>query len=303
MDPVIAWLLEGDPAVRWQVHRDLLGSPARVVAAERARVAREGWGRRLLDLQAPNGRWAADRGPAAYRGLYIPKWTSTTYTLQLLARLGLPEDDRGARAGCRALVSGAEWFSSGGLGFFAARRSSEPCVSSMVLASLNAFASEDAARDRLTRYLVSAQLADGGWNCDEASAHGSFHTTTLALEALRAGDAAARGRDFLLEHRLHRSRRTGEVVKPSFTRLRWAVGWEADVLRQLELFVAGDGTRDPRLADAVELVRRRRRPDGRWVAARPQAGALHFVLEPAGRPSRWVTLLCLRALRWWDAVR
>jgi hypothetical protein len=105
-DELIQWLLAGDPAIRWQVHRDLLGAGRPEVNAERARVAREGWGRRLLDRQAANGRWMATRGPkgAKFRGLYIPKWTSTTYTMLLLARLGLPEDHPQARQGCRALV-------------------------------------------------------------------------------------------------------------------------------------------------------------------------------------------------------
>jgi hypothetical protein len=300
-DRVMDWLLAGDPAIRWQVHLHLLDSGPRVVKAERARVAGEGWGRRLLELQSPNGRWAADRGPARYRGLYIPKWTSTTYTLQLLARLGLPAENAAAQRGCRALVEGAEWFPSGGLGFFASRRIAEPCVSSMVLQVLEAFDGDAGARARLRRFLVETQLPDGGWNCDEASRRGSFHTTTMALEALRNGRAAESAREFLLDHRLYRSKRTGRPVRPSFERLRWPVGWEADVLRQLEVFVDVDAPRDARLEDAIALIDRRRRADGRWRASPPQAGALHFALEESGAPSRWVTLKCLKILRWWRA--
>jgi hypothetical protein len=306
-DALIQWLLDGDPAIRWQVRRDLLGAGRREVNAERARVAREGWGRRLLDRQAANGRWVPTRGPTKFRGLYIPKWTSTTYTMLLLARLGLPEDHSQARQGCRALVEGAEWFPSGGLGFFSARRTAESCVSAMVLTALHAFSAEAAARARLERFLLGAQLPDGGWNCVEGATHSSFNTTTAALEALlprsrsrQVAHALARGREFLLAHRLYRSHRTGRIVKASFTRLRWPVGWETDVLRQLHLFVVARADRDPRLSDAIDRILSRRRADGRWTCVRPQPGALHFTLERAGEPSRWVTLQCLRILRWWD---
>ena len=308
-DAPIQWLLDGDPAIRWQVHRDLLGAGRREVNAERARVAREGWGRRLLDRQAANGRWMATRGPkgAKFRGLYIPKWTSTTYTMLLLARLGLPEDHPKAGEGCRALVEGAEWFPSGGLGFFSTHRTAEPCVSAMVLTSLHAFGAEAAARARLERFLLGAQLPDGGWNCVEGATHSSFNTTTAALEALlprsrsrQVAHALARGHEFLLAHRLYRSHRTGRIVKASFTRLRWPVGWETDVLRELHVFVAAKADRDARLSEAIDRILRHRRADGRWTCTRPQPGALHFPLERPGEPSRWVTLQCLRILRWWN---
>lgn len=302
---VIDWLLDGDPAIRWQVHQDLLGSSRRTVAAERARVAREGWGRRLLDLQAADGRWSADRRER-FRGLYIPKWTSTTYTMLLLARLGPPRWDPGAQRGCQALVEGAEWFPSGGLGFFGSRRVAEHCVSAMVLFVLEAFDADPDARARLSRFLLEEQLGDGGWNCSIGSNHGSFNTTTAALEALLSGanvprtrKAVERGREFLLEHRLYCSHRTGRVVKPTFTKLRWPVGWETDVLRQLDWFARAEMPRDERLNDAIDLIVRRRLSDGRWAATRPQPGALHFPLEQPGKPSRWVTLKCLHVLKWW----
>jgi len=77
---VLDWLLDSDPSIRWQVMRDLTDESAEVVAAERARIATEGWGARLLDLQAPDGQWGG--------GSYHPYWTSTHYTLLLLRDLG-----------------------------------------------------------------------------------------------------------------------------------------------------------------------------------------------------------------------
>ena len=79
---------------------------------------------------------------------------------------------------------------------------------------------------------------------------------------------------------------TQRGVSRSRARLRWSVGWETDVLRQLDHFVAADVPRDPRLAEAVELSRRRRGRDGRCKSTRPQAGALHFEPERWGTPSR-----------------
>jgi hypothetical protein len=177
----------------------------------------------------------------------------------------------------------------------------------MVLGILASFGAEADAQGRLERFLLGAQLEDGGWNCIVHATHSSFNTTTAVLEALlprpgaRADVASSRGREFLCAHRLYRSHRTGRIVKPGFTRLRWPIGWETDVLRELDHFAAARAPRDPRLEDAIDLIRRRRRSDGRWACASPQPGALHFQLERPGAPSRWVTLKCLRILKWWDA--
>ena len=306
MSSVVDWLLAGDPAIRWQVLRDLLDAGEAEVDAERARVAEQGWGRRLLDLQDAGGRWSRDRGPAGFRGLYIPKWTSTTYTLLLLRRLGLPARHPRALAGCRELVEGAEWCSSGGLGYFPTRRLAETCVSAMVLAVLEAFDYDPAPRESLRRYLMNAQMEDGGWNCQVGATHSSFHTTISVLEALQLCPpspsierGAELGREFLLRHRLYRSHRTGKVVKPELTRFRLPLSWKHDVLRGLDHFAAAGAPPDDRLEDPISLVRKRRRPDGRWVANARANGAVHFELEKAGQPSRWVTLVCLRVLRWW----
>jgi len=306
-DELVPWLLEGDPAVRWQVLRDLQGASEPAVRRERARVAREGWGRRLLDRQGKDGRWESHRGPAAFHGLYIPKWTSTTYTMLLLRHLGLSAEDEQGRAGCRELVEGAEWFPSGGLGYFGSYRAPEPCVSAMVLSILEAFAYEARPRVRLARFLLSAQKEDGGWNCELGARHSSFNTTCSALEALqlrpptaRVREVMARGFEFFLRHQLFCSHRTGKPAKSAFLRLAPLVGWQFNVLRGLELFARANAPRDERLEKAVAIVLKRRRKDGRWLAVAPPAGALHFELEPAGAPSRWTTLRCLRVLRWWE---
>ena len=85
----IDWLMQGDPAIRWQVQRDLLGEKPAVYEKERARVARQGWGARYLSLQSENGIWD--------KGIYTPKWTSTHYTMWSLYFLGLAPDNKQAR--------------------------------------------------------------------------------------------------------------------------------------------------------------------------------------------------------------
>src|SRR5262245_40121227 len=89
-DPVIDWLLDSDPSIRWQVMRDLTDAPTDVIAAERSRVATTGWGAQMLDEQRPDGQWGD--------GIATPFWWSNMYTLVFLRDLGLdPTSDR-ARA-------------------------------------------------------------------------------------------------------------------------------------------------------------------------------------------------------------
>ena len=299
-ETVLAWLLDGDPSVRWQTLRDLEDTGA----SQQQRIAREGWGARLLDLQDPDGRWG--------RGIYTPKWTSTTYTLVLLRSLGLEPGHPGPLRASKILLDEGFW-PDGGINFFAPRyQHSETCVTSMILGVLCWFGFEDPRVDRLAAHVIQRQMPDGGWNCREGATHGSFHTTISALEALldyerfRPGRAAAaresqaRGREFLLVHRMFRSHRTGAVVKPEMTRFHFPARWHYDVLRGLDHFREAGAPRDARLEDAIALVEKRRQPDGRWLLPSPYPGATFFDLERTGEASRWNTLRGLRVLRWWD---
>ena len=306
-DLVLEWLLAGDPAVRWQVLRDLKGAAETSVRREQRRVAREGWGASLLERQDADGRWA--------RGVYTPKWTSTTYTLVLLRSLGLEPGNEQALRGARVLFDRGFW-SDSGINFYQRKFDrSEMCISSMVLAVACWFGLEDERVDRLAAHVVAQQMEDGGWNCRAIpgygrATHGSFHTTISALEGLleyrrlrpsRASTVAtseARGREFLLLHRLFKSHRTGAVAKAEFTRFTFPARWHYDVLRGLDYFRDSNAPWDDRMADAVALVEKRRRPDGRWTLPKGYPGRVFFDMETAGEPSRWNTLRALRVLRW-----
>jgi hypothetical protein len=312
----VDWLLEGDPAIRWQTLRDVVGAPASTVALERGRVAREGWGTRLLEKQGRSGKWAG--GSSTDVGLYTPKWTSTTYTLLLLRDFGLSQDNARARIGCEILLDrGLQ--ADGGINFGASARRSgrgETCVTGMVLSLLSYFELDDKRLDTIVTHLLDEQMSDGGWNCRRrgGATHSSMNTTISVLEGLRCyelqherrsavRDAQRRGREFLLAHKLFRSHRTGNIIKSEFMRLAFPPRWHYDVLRALDYFQAVDAPRYERLADAIALLRDRRRADGRWSLEYTYKGETFFQLETVGGPSRWNTLRALRVLRWWDGGR
>jgi len=306
----IDWLMAGDPAIRWQVLRDLVEAGAGAVERERRKIAREGWGGRLLALQSPDGRWAV--GQSADSGLYSPKWISTTYTMLTLRDFGLPPTNRQARRACAILLErGLQ--KDGGINY-GWRGRSETCITGMVLSILSYFEHPDERLDVLAEHLLEREMPDGGWNCQrwQGATHASVHTTISVLEGLRhyelhrgrsrreVREAQHRGREFLLVHRMFRSHRTGEVIKPEFTRFSFPPRWHYDILRGLDYFQAVDAPRDERLEDAIEIVRERRRPDGRWLLQNRYRGKTYFKLERIGASSRWNTLRALRVLKWWE---
>ena len=309
-DAVLQWLLEGDPAIRWQVYRDLLKSPDRTVDRERRKVAGAGWGARLLAHQDPDGKWAG--GQSSDGGLYSPKWISTTYTMLLLRDFGLPANNRNARTACKLLLEGGLQ-RDGGINY-GWRGSSETCITGMVASILSYFAYDDERLDTLAAHLLDRQMPDGGWNCRRmaGATHASVHTTISVLEGLRAYEshrprrvrevraAQRRGREFLLQHRLFRSHRTGEIIKPVFLRFAFPPRWHYDILRALDYFQAVRAPRDPRLAEAIGIVHSTRLEDGRWSLQHSYKGKTYFELERLGSPSRWNTLRALRVLNWWN---
>ncbi len=300
---VFAWLLEGDPSIRWQVLRDLTPATPDDVATERARVATTGWGAKLLALQDPDGKWGG--------GHYGPKWISTTYTLRLLHYLGLDPSHPAAQRGMDRLFERAEWY-DGGVGYFVTVEA-ETCVTGMTLSLASYFGGFDGHREPMAEWLLSQQLDDGGWNCMTrlGSIRSSFNTTILVLEGLLeferthpAGlirairSARRRGEDYLLDRHLMRSLSTGQIINPSWTRFSFPPRWHFDVLRGLD-YLQNAGVRpDSRSNEAIELLLSKRTKDGRWKLQNHHSGLEHFKMETTGQPSRWNTMRALRVLRW-----
>ena len=308
---VVSWLLDSDPAIRWQVLRDLAGAGPAEVAAERDRVATEGWGARLLAMQGDDGQWA---GGACFPGgfnwadlRFGQPWTSTLPVLELLWKFGVNPAAPVVQRAIAAVKAGCRW-EHAGQPFFDGEV--EPCINARVMA-MAAYFGED-GRPILER-LLGEQLEDGGWNCEaeNGSVRSSFHTTINVLEGLlqfervegpteSAADARERGEAYLLERHLFRRKSTGEVVEPAWLCFSFPVRWHYDVLRGLDYFRDAN-RRDPRLEEAIELVRGRRQADGTWLLENTHPGAVPFALEPGdGQPSRWNTLRALRVLAWWD---
>jgi len=299
-DSVTGWLLDADPSIRWQVLRDLAGAPAEVIAAERTRVANEGWGSVLLDRQRTDGNWGD--------GVDLPLWWTNMYTLVYLRDLGLDPANERARAAIERVRHGVTWGPEfGNSPFFEGEV--EPCINGRVLA-LGAYfgVRSDGLRDRL----LGEQLADGGWNCEaeRGSVRSSFHTTLCVLEGLLAferafgatpalTEARARGQEYLLERRLMRRKSTGDVIDVMWTRFAFPPLWHYDVLRALDYLRAAGVRDDARTGEALAIVRERRRADGRWLLdVRHEDTLYEEIAGAAGAPNRWITMHALRVLDW-----
>ncbi|MEP7021358.1 MAG: squalene cyclase [Pseudonocardiales bacterium] len=305
------WLLDSDPALRWQALRDLGDAPAEAVAEERARVATEGWGARLLALRGDDGQWAGGACfPTDFRGDFSQgqPWTATFPTLTLLRDLGVDPNAAPVREAIALVSENCRW-EHDGQPFFAGEV--EPCINGRTVA-IGAYFGADV--DGIVDRLLGEQLEDGGWNCEteNGSVRSSFNTTICVLDGLleheRATGASAqtaaarrRGQEYLLERSLLRRLSTEEVVDPDFGQFSFPTWWHYDVLFALDYFRAVGHAPDPRLADAVELVRSKRQPDGTWLLENTHPGAVHFSMEDGdGQPSRWNTLHALRVLSWYD---
>jgi hypothetical protein len=306
------WLLDSDPSIRWQVMQDLTGAPAEDVAAERARVAIEGFGAQLLAMQGTDGRWG---GAAWNRG-----WDSTMHVLLLLRDLGLDPAGAEARRAVGLVRDRVTWKGSGppecdDNAFFEGEL--EPCINGQVGAA-GAYFGQDISG--IIDRLLAEQLPDGGWNCEaeNGSTRSSFNTTICVLEALleyeRAGTetpvvtaARLRGQEYLLDRRLFRRKSTGEVIGQDrkggadWTRFAFPTWWHYDVLRGLEYLRCTGGAPDVRAAEAIDLVVSKRDGDGRWPLEVRYPGTMPVEIdEGVGRPSRWITLRAQRVLEWFS---
>lgn len=301
--------MDSDPAIRWQVMRDLTDEPSDVVSDEQARVAAEGWGDQLLGLQDPDGTW--DGG--TYRPGWVDEskpffdaWTATHFSLQLLRDLGIEPNRPEARRAVSLVRDNVRWDVNNAPYFDG---ETEPCINGIAVA-IGAYFGQNV--DGIVDRLLGDHLDDGGWNCwaEYGATVSSFHTTICVLEGLLAwehagggseavGSARSNAEEYMLERGLFRSRSTGQVIDPRFTMFSFPTRWYYDVLRGLDYFRTSGAALDDRCAEAIDLVAAKPDAEGRWPLENTHQGPTHFRMEgPEGFPSRWNTLRAMRVLNW-----
>lgn len=299
-DETMEWLLNGDPAITYQVHRDLLKSSSDLKPLQNE-IAESGWGKMLLEQQGQDGLWGG--------GIYSPKWISTHYTLMLMMRLEFPSDHSVPKVALMRYLD-EKFYSDQGINIGVTTKESDICVTAMVLSMLCHFQIVDERMTEMLTYFENTKLDDGGWNCNyiRGNHHSSVHTTLSVLDGLerarRFGIKANvdldslidGGMDFMLRHRLYQSHRTGEPMNASFTRFSFPPRWFFDVMKALDQFQMHSVNYDERLADAVELICKKQKKSGKWNVQNKHAGRVYFDMEKTGSESRWNTLRALRIL-------
>lgn len=295
------WLLEGDVSIQYQVHRDLLGIEKKSL---RDRIAKEGWGKRFLARRLPNGHWG--------QRFYYPKWKSTHYTLLDLKHLAISPKIREMRQSV-IQVAQNEKGREGGILPIGPERKSEVCVSGMFINYASYFQIDVEHLKSIVDFILSEHMKDGGFNCNSnrhGAVHSSLHTTISVLEGIheyrkngykyRIRDltkAESASREFILQHRLFRSHRTGDVIDKKMLMLSYPSRWKYDILRALDYFQSAGVKYDNRIDDALEILLKKRSSDGTWSVQAKHPGLVHFDMEKTGQASRWNTLRALRVLR------
>jgi hypothetical protein len=316
-EAVVDWLLDSDPAVRWQVMHDLLDRPEAEWRAVRASVETKGWGARLLEAQDEDGQWAGGAhfpGGRDWRGGEPGQpWTSTSHVLTLLRDFGIVPTSERMQRSVRLIGENCRWehdhqpYWEGEV---------EPCINGQLVTNGTYFGVD---MTPVVERLVSEVLDDGGWNCEveNGAVVSSFDTTINVIEGLLAHERAGRGteasvavrrsgEEYLLERALYKRRSTGEPADETFLALTNPSRWRHHVLRGLEHFRAASlltgSALDERLSESIDWLRSRRLDDGRWpLDLNPPGRTWLDVDDGEGEPSRWVTLRALRILRWWES--
>ena len=292
----IRWLLDSDPSIRWQVMRDLTDASPDNIAAERSRVATEGWGAELLARQSPRGYWPGGQ------------WDLITlWSLTVLKDLGLDPASKQARTMIGRVEKHLVFKPLNNRPYF--NGETEPCINGRIL-GFGAYFKEP--NDALARQLLAEQLPDGGWNCEAPkSTCSSFHTTICVLEGLldyeRAGRKSAaltrarkRAENYLLQRRMFRSLRTGDIINKHWLRFTYPTHWHYDVLRGLDYLRNAGIKPDDRMHEAIQIVIARRHQNGRWPLNLLHPEYIPLQMETAvASASRWNTLRALRVLRWY----
>ncbi|HLC02316.1 MAG TPA: hypothetical protein VJK02_04720 [Anaerolineales bacterium] len=304
---LIAWLLEGDVSVQYQVHRDLLATEKPDL---RDRIATEGWGAQFLSFRKREGHWG--------QRFYQPKWISTHYTILDLKNLAISQDNKEIRQSLSQVIQKLKG-QDGGIFPFGAEKKSDVCVNGMFLNYASYFGTREDDLKSIVDFLLTEHMKDGGFNCNSngiGAIHSSVHSTISVLEGILeyAGngntyrldelqDSADKARTFLLQHRLFRSDRSGKIIDRRMLMLSYPSRWRYDLLRALDYFHFAGVKYDPRMQDALDILNKKRRKDNKWPVQARHPGQTHFEMEKTGGPSRWNTLRAMRVLQHFGETR
>jgi len=299
---IIAWLLEGDVSIQYQVHRDLLATEKPDL---RERIAAEGWGAKFLSFRQKEGHWG--------QRFYQPKWISTHYTVLDLKNLAISPNNQEIRQSIRQVIQKLK-SPDGGILPIGKEKKSDVCVNGMFLNYASYFLMREDGLKSIVDFLLAEHMKDGGFNCysnRQVAIHSSMHSTISVLEGIleyakngygyrlaELQDAAEKSREFLLQHRLFRSDRTGNIIDKKMLMLSYPSRWKYDILRALDYFQFAGVNYDPRMQDALDVLKKKRRKDNTWSLQAKHPGQTHFDMEKTGGPSRWNTLRALRVLKY-----
>lgn len=298
---IILWLLEGDPTIQYQCHKELLG---KTIPALQNRMKQEGWAAELLSNRNPDGSW----GPSFYQ----PKWTSSHYTLLDLRNMCISPDNKEVLASIEKIALEYKAV-DGGINPGKTISESDTCINGMFLNYASYFGLSQKILTSVVDFIISQQLPDGGFNCQynrSGAIHSSLHTTLSIAEGIREyllndydyrrkelekqeGDC----REFILIHQLFLSDRTGAIIKKDFLRFAYPGRWKYDILCALDYFQYAQCAYDPRLQAALDVLIKKRNKAGTWNLQAHHPGKRHFDMEKVGHASRWNTLRSLRILK------
>ncbi|MBU1660586.1 MAG: hypothetical protein KKD28_03845 [Chloroflexi bacterium] len=297
---LISWLLEGDVSIQYQVHRDLLASERPEL---RERIAIEGWGAQFLSYRKMEGHWG--------RAFYQPKWISTHYTILDLKHLGISPSHDKIQESVSIIIENHKGM-DGGINPAVTIEQSDVCLNGMFLNYASFFGTRESDLRSIIDFVIREQMSDGGFNCQanrQGAVHSSLHSTISVLEGIREyivngyayrvlelKQIEREAREFILQHKLFRSDHTGEIIDQRMLMLSYPSRWRYDILRALDYFRFSGVKYDPRMQDALTILKEKRHKDNKWPLQAKHPGKVHFEMEKKREPSRWNTLRAMRVL-------
>lgn len=319
------WLLEEEnPSVRYITLRDLVKNRTNEakISSAREMIMKEGIVPQILSKQKRGGYWEEEDH------FYIRnKYKGTVWQFIILAELGADGKDRRIQDSCEYIFDISQDRQSGGFSYRGTKQNGGqhsgvlPCLTGNMIWSLIVFGYLDDARVKkglqwivdYLRFDDGIEKAPEGWPYDRFDQCWGKHTCHLAvvkpLKALaeipltkRTKDierTISQGAEYLLKHHLFkRSNDLNRVAKPKWTKLGFPLMWDTDALEMLGI-LGGLGYKEARMQEAIDLVLSKQDDNGRWPLENTYNGRFQVNIERKGKPSKWITLNALKALKSW----